>query len=70
MYNRLPNHRPPLLPMPEACKFHYEERARYSSCGCRQWALMFCQSKDTAKYLWSSQHMGADPGPVLDEDAA
>lgn len=61
MINRLPNHHPPLLPAPESCKFNFDERSGWASCGCRQFAVMHSHSKDTAKAIWAERHMGHDP---------
>lgn len=61
----LPNCAPPILPAPECCVFHYNERSRWASCACKQFAVMHCHSKDTAKAIWAERHMGQDPAAVV-----
>lgn len=56
----LPSCSPPLLPAPASCEFHFNDRAGWCSCACRQFGVMNCHSRDQAKAKWLEVHRGQE----------
>lgn len=63
-FNNLPSSAPPLLPAPASCGLSYVEKSGYAACGCRRFAILFCDSREEARELWQVQHMGTEGHPL------
>lgn len=63
--NNLPSCSPPLLPAPASCGLSYVEKSGYAACGCRRFAILFCDSREVARGIWKERHMGIEGNPGL-----